>query len=107
MTCGGQAANLAASNPGVQKFFLGAIGLPFGLCMCLICGAELFIGNTMLLAAAMYEGKAKVRLQILLLVYLWIFCSRLATTTVSDLFVKVMFFRGFLRAVISILSYVF
>lgn len=53
--CGGMAA---AGNPGLQKIITGLFGLPFGLLMVLTCGAELFTGNTALVTAAVYEGKA-------------------------------------------------
>ena len=36
----------------------GAFGLPFGLIMVLVSGAELFTGNTALVTAAYMEGKA-------------------------------------------------
>lgn len=36
---------------------MGMVGLPFGLLMVIICGAELFTGNTMMMACAFYEGK--------------------------------------------------
>lgn len=36
---------------------MGAVGLPFGLLMVMICGAELFTGNTMIMTCAFYEGK--------------------------------------------------
>jgi formate/nitrite transporter len=37
---------------------MGAFGLPFGLIMTLVSGAELFTGNTALVTAAVMEGKA-------------------------------------------------
>ena len=40
------------SNPGLQKMIVGAFGLPFGLLMVLVCGGELFMGNTLMLTAA-------------------------------------------------------
>lgn len=49
---------LATTNPGLQRLVSGVFGLPFGLLMVLICGAELFTGNTCSVAAALYEGKA-------------------------------------------------
>ena len=36
---------------------MGAFGLPFGLIMTLVTGAELFTGNTALVTAALMEGK--------------------------------------------------
>ena len=38
---------------------MGAFGLPFGLIMTLVTGAELFTGNTALVTAALMEGKIK------------------------------------------------
>lgn len=60
MTVGGNIPGLAASNPGLQKMILGAFGLPFGLLMVLVAGAELFTGNTALVTAAVFEGKANM-----------------------------------------------
>jgi Formate/nitrite transporter len=45
------------TNPGLQKLVMGAVGLPFGLIMVMICGAELFTGNTMIMGCAFYEGR--------------------------------------------------
>merc|ERR1712087_293547 len=58
LSIGGACPGLAASNPGLQKMVLGAFGLPFGLLMTLISGAELFTGNTALVPLALFEGKA-------------------------------------------------
>mmetsp|Transcript_35573 Transcript_35573/g.100699 ORF Transcript_35573/g.100699 Transcript_35573/m.100699 type:complete len:275 (+) Transcript_35573:1-825(+) len=55
---GGSCPGLLATNPGLQKLVLGAFGLPFGLLMVLVCGAELYTGNTALVTAAFYEKKA-------------------------------------------------
>lgn len=54
MVCmtGGACPGLASSNPGLQKMVYGAFGLPFGLLLVLLCGAELFTGNTALITAA-------------------------------------------------------
>ena len=35
---------LAQSNPGLQKYLMGAIGFPYALLIILTCGAELFTG---------------------------------------------------------------
>lgn len=58
LSVGGACPGLAASNPGLHKMVLGAFGLPFGLLMTLISGAELFTGNTALVSMAVLEGKA-------------------------------------------------
>jgi len=58
ISIGGACPQLAAANPGLQKIILGAFGLPFGLIMTLVTGAELFTGNTALVTAAVQEGKA-------------------------------------------------
>ncbi|KAK9840646.1 hypothetical protein WJX81_006750 [Elliptochloris bilobata] len=58
LSVGGDCPGLASANPGLQKMVLGAFGLPFGLLMVLVCGGELFTGNTALVTAAVYEGRA-------------------------------------------------
>lgn len=57
LTVGGACPEIAAANPGLQKIIFGAFGLPFGLIMTLVTGAELFTGNTALVTAARMEGK--------------------------------------------------
>ncbi len=46
------------SNPGLQKILSAAFGLQYGLMMVIVCGAELFTGNTATMTAAFWEGKA-------------------------------------------------
>ncbi|KAI8466270.1 MAG: Formate/nitrite transporter-domain-containing protein [Monoraphidium minutum] len=58
---GGNCPGLVASNPGLQKIIVGAFGLPMGLMMVIICGAELFTGNTAFVTAAAIEGKATLK----------------------------------------------
>lgn len=58
LTVGGACPGILTTNPGLQKLVLGTFGLPFGLMMVINCGAELFTGNTAMLTAAVYEGKA-------------------------------------------------
>lgn len=60
LTVGGALPALQASNPGLQKLILGLIGLPLGLTLVCITGAELFTGNTALVTTAVLEGKASV-----------------------------------------------
>jgi len=57
LSVGGACPGLAATNPGLQKIVLGAFGLPFGLMMTLVSGAELFTGNTALVTMALLEDK--------------------------------------------------
>ncbi|MCT4616488.1 MAG: formate/nitrite transporter family protein [Marinifilaceae bacterium] len=45
LVVGGGMPGLAATNPGLQKFFFGAV-FPLGLILCAVAGAELFTGNT-------------------------------------------------------------
>ena len=52
ISIGGACPGLASANPGLQKMVYGAFGLPFGLLLVLLCGAELFTGNTALVTAA-------------------------------------------------------
>ena len=58
LSVGGACPGFAATNPGLQKIILGAFGLPFGLMMTLLSGAELFTGNTALVTMAVIEKKA-------------------------------------------------
>jgi len=58
ISVGGNCPGIAAANPGLQKIILGAFGLPFGLIMTLVSGAELFTGNTALVGASYMEGKS-------------------------------------------------
>lgn len=39
------------SDPGLQKLVFGAFGLPFGLTLIIICGAELVTSNFAVMAA--------------------------------------------------------
>ena len=48
----------AQTNPGLQKILSAAFGLQYGLMMVIVCGAELFTGNTATMTAAFWEGKA-------------------------------------------------
>lgn len=59
---GGFAASMAShsiDNAGLAKFISGAV-FPIGLMIVLICGGELFTGNT-LMGPSLFEGKIKVR----------------------------------------------
>jgi formate/nitrite transporter len=58
LTVGAACPGLVSTNPGLQKIILGSFGLPFGLMMTLVTGAELFTGNTALVTAAALEGEA-------------------------------------------------
>jgi len=57
ISVGGACPGIAAENPGLQKLIFGAIGLPTGLIMTLVTGAELFTGNTALVTGALMEKK--------------------------------------------------
>ncbi|OUS43414.1 Nar, plastid nitrite transporter [Ostreococcus tauri] len=57
MTCvGGASPGLAASNPGLSAFVRGAIGLPAGLTMVVLTGAELFTGNVFVMTSGALDG---------------------------------------------------
>lgn len=58
LSVGGATPGLASTNPGLQKLVLGLFGLPTGLLLVLLCGAELFTGNTCYLTAAWWEKRA-------------------------------------------------
>ncbi|GFR41208.1 hypothetical protein Agub_g1878 [Astrephomene gubernaculifera] len=55
----GQIPAIAAANPGVQKLMFAGV-FPLGLLLVMMCGSELFTGNTAYMTAAIYEGKAKI-----------------------------------------------
>eukprot|EP00890_Picochlorum_soloecismus_P004791 jgi/Picsp_1/5312/NSC_02673-R1_formate nitrite transporter len=61
LTVGPNCPGLAQSNPGLQKYIMGAIGFPYALLAILTCGAELFTGNTALVTVAVYEGKTNLK----------------------------------------------
>jgi formate/nitrite transporter len=58
LSVGGASPGIAAANPGLHKILLGAFGLPMGLFMTIMTGAELFTGNTALVTMARLEGEA-------------------------------------------------
>jgi formate/nitrite transporter FocA (FNT family) len=57
LCCGGNCPGIASTDPGLKAMLSGLIGLPCGLLMVLISGAELFTGNTALVTAALLEGR--------------------------------------------------
>jgi formate transporter len=61
ISVGGNLPGFASTNPGIQKLILGGMGLPTGLIMTLVSGAELFTGNTALVTAAYMEGKISLK----------------------------------------------
>jgi formate/nitrite transporter len=58
MTVGGGSPAIAAGgNPGLKMYLQGLVGLPMALTIILVCGAELWTGNTMFMAAGYFGGK--------------------------------------------------
>lgn len=53
---GGGATGLGLTNPGLQKFLMGA-AFPLGLMLCAIAGADLFTGNTAYFIPPVMAGK--------------------------------------------------
>ena len=53
---GGGVPGIAAENPGIQKFLMGA-AFPIGLMLCAIAGADLFTGNTAYFVPAVMDRK--------------------------------------------------
>jgi formate/nitrite transporter FocA (FNT family) len=51
ISLGGQMAGTKSTDPGLQKLVFGAFGLPFGLTMVIVCGAELVTGNFAVMSA--------------------------------------------------------
>lgn len=54
---GAQSASLAQTNAGLCSFLKGAIGLPFGLSMVILTGAELFTGNVFVMISGVLEKR--------------------------------------------------
>lgn len=57
MMVGGRCVGIGAADPGLKAIISGLFGLPCGLMMVIISGAELFTGNTAMVTAAMLEGE--------------------------------------------------
>jgi formate transporter len=57
MMVGGRCTGIGATDPGLKAIISGLFGLPCGLMMVLITGAELFTGNTALVTVAALEGE--------------------------------------------------
>ena len=56
LTVGGGMPGIAAENPGLQKFMMGAL-FPLGLILCVIAGADLFTGNTAYFIPPLVSGR--------------------------------------------------
>ena len=62
MSCvGGASPALAASNPGLCAFLRGAVGLPAGLTLVILTGAELFTGNVMVMLSGLLTKKIEMK----------------------------------------------
>ncbi|KAI7845020.1 hypothetical protein COHA_001386 [Chlorella ohadii] len=59
LTVGPNCYGIAQTNPGLAKYITGAIGFPYALLQIIVCGSELFTGNTALCFTAWLEGKVK------------------------------------------------
>lgn len=57
---GGGVPQLAAQNPGLQKFLFGA-AFPLGLMLVILAGAELFTGNTAYFIPNVLSGKQSIK----------------------------------------------
>lgn len=60
VTVGGGMPGIAAENPGLSKFLMGAV-FPLGLILCAIAGADLFTGNTAYFIPPVMSGKMHVK----------------------------------------------
>lgn len=56
MSVGANLPGISSANAGLQKMMLGAFGLPVGLLMVVLTGAQLFTSNTAAVTAAACEG---------------------------------------------------
>lgn len=61
LSVGASLPGIKASDPGLQKFILGAIGLPFGLICVVLTGGQLFTGNCALVTSAWLQGKVSTQ----------------------------------------------
>jgi len=60
MSCVGTASPaLASANPGLCNFLKGAVGLPAGLTLVILTGAELFTGNVMTMLSGVLTKRIK------------------------------------------------
>lgn len=60
MSCvGGASPALAAANPGLCNFLKGAVGLPAGLTLVILTGAELFTGNVMTMLSGLFAKRVE------------------------------------------------
>jgi len=57
---GGDLPSIKEDDPGLQKLVFGAFGLPLGLMMTVVTGAELFTSSTAFVATAVMARKATV-----------------------------------------------
>ena len=57
---GGGLPEMAAANPGMQKFIFGAV-FPVGLILCVLVGADLFTGNTAYFASPILSKRMSVK----------------------------------------------
>ena len=57
---GGALPAIKVADPGLQKLIFGLVGLPTGLSLVCLTGAELFTGNTALISAAVFSKRASV-----------------------------------------------
>ena len=61
MSCIGAASPaLASANPGLCNFLKGAVGLPAGLTLVILTGAELFTGNVMVMLSGLLTKKVEL-----------------------------------------------
>ena len=60
MSCvGGASPALATANPGLCNFLKGAVGLPAGLTLVILTGAELFTGNVMTMLSGLFAKRVE------------------------------------------------
>eukprot|EP00613_Pedinella_sp_CCMP2098_P001767 CAMPEP_0171618532 /NCGR_PEP_ID=MMETSP0990-20121206/14806_1 /TAXON_ID=483369 /ORGANISM="non described non described, Strain CCMP2098" /LENGTH=304 /DNA_ID=CAMNT_0012183361 /DNA_START=9 /DNA_END=923 /DNA_ORIENTATION=- len=61
LSVGAHLPGIKASDPGLQKLILGAIGLPFGLICVVLTGGQLFTGNCALVTSAWLQGTVSTK----------------------------------------------
>ena len=87
LAVGGQMSpELRRSEPGLFALIFGSFGFPFGLTLCVVCGASLFTSNVGYMAAAYCEG----RVSALSVLRVWVYsfgCNALGALALAQMYI--------------------
>lgn len=94
MSVGGQLSpDLRHEQPGLFSLIYGAFGFPFGLTLCVVCGASLFTSNVGYMLAAFFERRASLFAAVRVCAYSY-FCNALGALALAQLYVWAEVFAG-------------